>query len=65
MQKIKVTPKKPKTEKPLTLKEIKKQLRSGKITQEQALILCQKYMDSLEYTGTAPICRSDIFTPSL
>lgn len=38
-----------KAEKPLTGKEVKKQIRSGKLTKEQALELRRRYMDSLEY----------------
>ena len=38
-----------KTPKPLSKKEIEKQLCSGKLTEEQAIELLQKYMDSLEY----------------
>ena len=38
-----------KAEKPLTRKEVKMKLRSGKLTQEQALELRRRYMDSLEY----------------
>jgi hypothetical protein len=33
------------------LKEIKKQLRSGKLTKEQAMEMCRKYMEDLEYNG--------------
>ena len=40
---------KPKPAKPLTEKEIKKQLKSGKLTGQQAIALRQKYMDTLEY----------------
>lgn len=36
--------------KPLTRKEVIQQLKSGKLTAEQAIELRQKYMDSLEYT---------------
>ena len=35
--------------KPLTRKEMEKQIRSGKLTKEQAIELRQRYMDSLEY----------------
>ena len=35
--------------KPLTRKEVEKQIRSGKMTEEQAIELRQRYMDSLEY----------------
>lgn len=35
--------------KPLTRKEVEKQIRSGKLTEEQAIELRQRYMDSLEY----------------
>lgn len=35
--------------KPLTRKEVEKQIRSGKLTEEQAIALRQRYMDSLEY----------------
>lgn len=35
--------------KPLTVKELEKQLRSGNLTRQQAIELRQKYMDSLEY----------------
>ena len=35
--------------KPLTRKEVEKQIRSGKLTEEQAIELRRKYMDSLEY----------------
>lgn len=40
-----------KAAKPLTRKEVEKQIRSGKLTKEQALELRRKYMDSLEYLG--------------
>jgi hypothetical protein len=40
-----------KAAKPLTRKEVEKQIRSGKLTKEQALELRQQYMDSLEYLG--------------
>ena len=45
-------------QKPLTLKEIEKQIRSGQLTAEQAIELRQKYMDSLEYDeeGFATYC---------
>jgi len=33
----------------LTRKEVEKQIQSGKLTEEQAIELRQKYMDSLEY----------------
>ena len=36
--------------KPLTKKEVTRQLRSGKLTTKQASELRQKYMDSFEYT---------------
>lgn len=35
--------------KPLTREEVEKQIRSGKLTEEQAIALRQRYMDSLEY----------------
>lgn len=35
--------------KPLTRKEVEKQIRSGKLTEEQAIELRQRYMDGLEY----------------
>lgn len=35
--------------KPLTRKEVEEQIRSGRLTEEQAIELRQKYMDSLEY----------------
>ena len=35
--------------KPLTRKEVEKQIRSGKLTEEQAIALRQRYRDSLEY----------------
>lgn len=38
-----------KAAKPLARKEIEKQIQSGKLTEEQAIELRQKYMDSLEY----------------
>lgn len=38
-----------KTAKSLTRREVEKQIRSGKLTEEQAIGLRQKYMDSLEY----------------
>ena len=37
------------TDKPLTRKEIEKLIRSEKLTEQQAIQLCQRYMDSLEY----------------
>lgn len=37
------------TAKPLTRKEVDKQIRSGKLTEKQAIALRQRYMDSLEY----------------
>ena len=37
------------TAKPLTEKEVEKQLRSGKLTENQAIELRQRYMDNLEY----------------
>ena len=37
------------TVKPLTKKEVEKQIRSGNLTKEQAIELRQRYMDSLEY----------------
>ena len=36
-------------QKPLSLKEIEKQIRRGQLNAEQAIKLRQKYMDSLEY----------------
>ena len=36
-------------DKPLTRKEVEKQIRSGKLTEEKAIALRQRYMDSLEY----------------
>jgi len=36
-------------EKPLTPKEVDVQLKRGELTWEQAIALCQRYMDSLEY----------------
>ena len=36
--------------KPLTKKEVTRQLRSGRLTTKQTSELRQKYMDSLEYT---------------
>ena len=38
-----------KAAKPLTGKEVEKQIRSGELTEEQAIALRQRYMDSLEY----------------
>ena len=38
-----------KAAKSLTRKEVEKQIRSGKLTEEQAIELRQRYMDSLEY----------------
>ena len=38
-----------KVAKSLTRREVEKQIRSGKLTEEQAIGLRQKYMDSLEY----------------
>lgn len=35
--------------KPLHRKEVEKQIRSGKLTEEQAIELRQRYMDSLKY----------------
>ena len=35
--------------KPLSRKDVEKQLRSGNLTEEQAIELRQRYMDSLEY----------------
>lgn len=35
--------------KELTLAEVKRQIKSGKLTEEQALELRQRYMDSIEY----------------
>lgn len=37
------------TAKSLTRKEVEKQIRRGKLTEEQAIALRQRYMDSLEY----------------
>ena len=41
-----------KEDKPLSRKEIIRQIRSGKLTEEQALKLRRRYMDSLEYNGS-------------
>ena len=38
--------------KPLRGKEVIRQIRSGKLTEEQALKLRRRYMDSLEYNGS-------------
>ena len=38
-----------KAAKSLTGREVEKQIQSGKLTEEQAIGLRQKYMDSLEY----------------
>ena len=38
-----------KTVKPLTNKEVEKQIRSGKLTEEQAIGLCQRYTDNQKY----------------
>ena len=41
-------------DKPLSRKEIIRQIRSGNLTEEQTLELRRRYMDSLEYNGTDP-----------
>ena len=38
-----------KATKKLTMAEVERQIKSGKLTKEQALKLRQKYMDSIEY----------------
>lgn len=38
-----------KTVKPLTKKEVEKQIHSGKLTEEQAIGLCQRYTDNQKY----------------